>query len=116
MRSFESAASSWQEIKQCPSLPSLREIVRLDGRTPVATAGLRSACWKAFLLFDSVDTDEWPLVLLSSRSAYNSLRLHFLRYLEDQEDGEADHLNEEVEVSKTTSRGLLAPYLTLAET
>jgi len=93
MRSLNSASSSWQDLKQYHTLTELKQAIRLDGRTSTAataTTSLRSMCWKAFLLFESVEADEWPRALLSSRSAYNSLRLHFLRRLEDPDDGDAD--------------------------
>lgn len=102
MRSLQNASASWQELKRYHSLPELREAVRLDGRTSAAEgAGLRSACWKAFLLFDTVETSTWPKTLASSRSAYNSLRMHFLQYLDDLEERDVgyDPLSEDAEVS-----------------
>ncbi|KAK5122254.1 hypothetical protein LTR85_004164 [Meristemomyces frigidus] len=108
MRSLRDASTSWQELKQYHSLAELRESVRLDGHTSAAaSAGLRSACWKAFLLFDSVETATWPKTLASSRSAYNSLRLHFLQYLENPADDlEAgyDPLSEDAESTSSRAR------------
>ena len=101
MRTLEQASQSWQELKNYASLKELGEAVRLDGHTSaVASAGLRSACWKAFILLESVDTAEWPKTLASTRSAYNSLRMHFLRHLEDPDEleGDYDPLNEETDV------------------
>jgi TBC1 domain family protein 5 len=98
MRRLAEAKQSWQELQQYPSLAELKEAVRLDGHLSVPNNGLRSACWKAFLLFDNVDTASWPRTLLSSRSAYNSLRLHFLRHIENP-DEQADPLSEETDVS-----------------
>lgn len=98
MRSLADAKQSWEELQQYPSLADLKEAVRLDGHISAPNNGLRSACWKAFLLFDNVDTASWPRTLLSSRSAYNSLRLHFLRHLENP-DEQADPLSEETDVS-----------------
>ncbi|GAB7358128.1 hypothetical protein MBLNU230_g0287t1 [Neophaeotheca triangularis] len=89
MRSLDAARDSWQELKQYPSLADLKPAIRLQGtsRHSAATAGLRSACWKAFLLLDTLDTSTWPQALSTSRSAYNSLRMHFLP---DEEEPEAD--------------------------
>lgn len=85
MRSLEDARTSWQELYQYKSLRKLKDAVRLsDGHTSIATRGLRSACWKAFLLFDTLDFDEWQRTLASSRSAYNSLHAHFFRFVENQ--------------------------------
>ena len=101
MRTLQDATSAWDELKHYHSLTELREAVRLDGHTSAAaSAGLRSACWKAFLLFESADTTQWSKTLAASRSAYNSLRMHFLRYLENREVLEADYdpLGEQDEV------------------
>lgn len=98
MRSLADAKSSWEELKQYPSLADLKEAVRLDGHISAPNNGLRSACWKAFLLFDNLDIAAWPRTLLSSRSAYTSLRMHFLRHLENP-DEQADPLSEETDVS-----------------
>lgn len=98
MRSLDAARDSWEELKHYRTLPALREATRLDGHSSAPTNGLRSACWKAFLLFDDVDTPTWPRILLSSRSAYNSLRTHFLRPLHHP-DELADPLSDETDVS-----------------
>ncbi|KAK4539091.1 hypothetical protein LTR36_001929, partial [Oleoguttula mirabilis] len=107
MRSLHDASTSWQALKQYRSLPELRESVRRDGHTSAAaSAGLRSACWKAFLLFDSVDTATWPKTLAASRSAYNSLRMHFLQPLENPDDLDAayDPLSEDAESTSSRAR------------
>jgi TBC1 domain family protein 5 len=99
MRSLDSAREGWSQLKQYKHLPPLRTAVRLDGHSSAATTGLRSASWKAFLLFEDLDTPTWPRTLLSSRSAYNSLRMHFLRAIENP-DEHADPLsNEATDVS-----------------
>lgn len=106
MRSLESARSSWQELRQYHSLRELKDAVRLDaGGVTVTTAGLRSACWKAFLLFDTLQLDEWQRTLASSRSAYNSLHAHFFRYLDNPDHVGAgfDPLSQEAEVCRCRS-------------
>jgi len=108
MRRLADAKQSWQELQQYPSLAELKEAVRLDGHLSAPNNGLRSACWKAFLLFDNVDTASWPRILLSSRSAYNSLRLHFLRHIENPEE-QADPLAEETDVSSTSDVAVAFP-------
>jgi len=99
MRSLQDASASWQDLKQYKNLKDLQEAVRLDGghSSPAASSGLRSACWKTFLLFDSVDTVTWPKTLASSRSAYNSLRMHFLSQLDNQ-DELSDLMDDEADV------------------
>ena len=105
MRSLDSARGSWQELKQYQSLAELKEAVRLNGNISIATEGGRSACWKAFLLFDSLDVSIWQRTLSSSRSAYNSVRSHFLRHLENQDELEAEYdpLAQDSEVSESLS-------------
>jgi len=102
MRSLENARDSWQQLQQFQNLHELRQGVRLDGKTSVATEGCRSACWKAFLIFDTLDSTAWLKTLSSSRSAYNSLRAHFLRHLENPDELAAnyDPLSESADVSE----------------
>ncbi len=101
MRTLEHARTSWQELHQYRSLRQLKDAIRLSGgHTSIATRGLRSACWKAFLLFDTLDLDEWQRILASSRSAYNSLHAHFFRFVEnlDAEPTGLDPLSQDTEV------------------
>ena len=102
MRSLESARASWQELKQIQTLRDLKEAVRLDGSSSIATAGARSICWKVFLLFDTLDVSVWTRTLSSSRLAYNTLRSHFLRYLDNPDEANAgfDPLSEGNDVCK----------------
>lgn len=106
MRSLDSARDGWEELKQYRDIQALRIAVRLDGHSSAPSSGLRSACWKAFLLFEDIDTAQWPRTLLSSRSAYNSLRMHFLRQIENP-DEHADPLSDETDVSACSSCGAL---------
>ena len=100
MRSLEEARACWPELQRHASLRDLKDAVRLaDANSSIATSGLRSACWKAFLLFDSVDVAEWQKTLAASRSAYNSLKVHFFRYIDNPDDvGTGDPLSHETEV------------------
>lgn len=118
MRSLDSARDSWQELKQHQSLKDLKEAVRLDGRSSIATGGCRSACWKAFLIFDSVDMTAWQRTLSSSRSAYNSLRSHCLRHLENPDESGAgnDPLGDDLEVSSRSDSLSPKAGLTVAKT
>ena len=117
MRSLDSARDSWQELKRYHSLSELKEAARLDGHTSACSAGLRSACWKAFLLFDTLETPQWPRTLQSSRSAYNSLRMHFMRDVENADDLEAnfDPLNEQKDVRTLTRHLGFQSNLTIAK-
>jgi TBC1 domain family protein 5 len=101
MRSIESAKEGWEALKQYDTLPQLKDAVRLGGGSSIATAGCRSACWKVFLLFDSMNMSTWPRTLSSSRSAYDSLKTHFLRHLDNPDELAAayDPLTEDTNVS-----------------
>ena len=101
MRSLESARDVWTEFKRYQMLQELKVAVRLDGSSSLATIGGRSACWKVFLLFEDLDTSSWIRTLNSARSAYNSLRSHFLQSVEDAGDSGApyDPLSEKTDVS-----------------
>jgi TBC1 domain family member 5 len=84
----------------------LRQAVRdSDGPNPCQD-GLRSVCWKvrsfidcdsnqahhvgqAFLLYGPLSQSSWPKKLSDSRSAYSSLRDHFLKYIENPNDLES---------------------------
>ena len=64
----------------------LREAVRNgDGLDP-CERGLRSVCWKAFLLYGPISQASWPKKLSEGRSAYSSLRDHFLRFIDNPND------------------------------
>lgn len=41
---------------------------------------------QAFLLFQSTEVTGWSRALVDSRSAYTSLREHFLRYIENPDE------------------------------
>lgn len=62
---------------------------------------------KIFLLFESTDQSTWSRTLSDSRSAYGSLRSHFLKYIEHPEElsSSIDPLNDDQAVSSTL-RGL----------
>ncbi|OQO03361.1 hypothetical protein B0A48_11619 [Cryoendolithus antarcticus] len=106
MRSLDDARDSWQELKKHRDIHSLKSAAPIPPAThsaPYTTSGIRSASWKAFLLFEDVNTSQWPRTLLSSRSAYNSLRMHFLRQIEDG-DEQADPLSEETDSTWKTRK------------
>jgi hypothetical protein len=93
MRTLEDASASWQQLKQYRNLADLRQGVRISHTalpSPIVSAGLRSATWKTFLLFQSLATAEWPKTLAASRSAYESLRSHLLRHLDNPDEVSGD--------------------------
>lgn len=101
MRSLEVARESWQELQQYSTLRDLKNAVRLESNSSAATTGLRSVCWKIFLLFDdTLESSEWLRILAASRSAYNSLRQHFFRFIDNPDDvgAQVDPLSQDAEV------------------
>ncbi|KAF7879276.1 hypothetical protein EAF04_000473 [Stromatinia cepivora] len=81
--SLEDSRRRWQvTIKSASSLIELKKSVRIDGEDNPCKGGLRSVCWKTFLLFQSTEITSWTRGLEDSRSAYTSLREHFLRFIE----------------------------------
>lgn len=100
MRTLDRARNSWHELQRYGSLRELKDAVRLDPHASAATAGLRSACWKAFLVCESLDAAEWQRKLTTSRSAYNELRTHLFRYIDNPHELEVgfDPLSQDAEV------------------
>lgn len=101
MRSLKIARDSWRELQNYSNLRDLKDAVRLDSNSSFATTGGRSLCWRAFLLFnDNLDPDEWLRILGASRSAYNSLRTHFFRFIDNPDDvgAQFDPLSQDAEV------------------
>ncbi|PMD24168.1 RabGAP/TBC [Hyaloscypha hepaticicola] len=87
MRSLEVSRARWQvTIAHAKSLEALKKSVRLDGDESPGRAGLRSVCWKIFLLFQRTEVTGWSRTLVDSRSAYTSLREHLLRYIENPDE------------------------------
>ncbi|KAK3063290.1 hypothetical protein LTS18_001632, partial [Coniosporium uncinatum] len=88
MRTADEAQSCWQALDRYSSLHELKQSVRLEQGAPSVSSGLRSVCWKAFLLFENVDRSTWPAILSESRSAYNTLCTHYLRAIEHPDEVE----------------------------
>jgi hypothetical protein len=55
---------------------------------------------QVFLLFDTVEREQWSQKLAESRDAYSALRAHFLKYIEHPDDLEStvDPLADDEEV------------------
>ena len=92
-----------------PDIADLKAAVKKNGRQSPCVRGLRSICWKvsnhpsvrqkgrklmelgkAFLLFNDLDRPKWTKTLSDSRSAYNSMKEHFLKNIENPDDLVAD--------------------------
>ncbi|KAF2275458.1 RabGAP/TBC [Westerdykella ornata] len=85
MRSIAEAEKYWHRLSQYHSLTDLKISVS-SHKEPQITAGLRSVCWKIFLLFQSLDRSTWTAKLLEARSTYSSLRSRYLRAIEHPDE------------------------------
>ncbi|QSS64598.1 TBC1D5 protein [Histoplasma capsulatum] len=88
------------------SLAELKHALRDKHGGGPCEDGLRSVCWKAFLLHQNLDTASWPVQILDSRAAYQSLREYFLKYIQHPDDlpSTADPLAEDDESPWQTLR------------
>lgn len=102
------------------SASDLKRALKSEEQGNPCDEGLRSVCWKvriffltdirsgltdlidgqAFLLCDGLDRSAWLARISDSRSAYSSLREHFLKYIEHPDDLQSaiDPLAEDEEV------------------
>ncbi|KAF2805156.1 RabGAP/TBC [Mytilinidion resinicola] len=98
MRTLDEARKCWPQLDEVTSISQLRKAVSSPDK-PRITSGLRSICWKIFLLFNNLDRTSWPTALVDSRTAYDSLRSHFLRAIEHPNEIESavDPLSEHEE-------------------
>ncbi|ETN45617.1 uncharacterized protein HMPREF1541_09449 [Cyphellophora europaea CBS 101466] len=76
----------WKTIFESSIGVDLRQAVRDGEGFDPCESGLRSVCWKAFLLYGPVSQASWPKQLADSRGTYTSLRDHFLRFIDHPND------------------------------
>ncbi|KAI1623879.1 molybdopterin biosynthesis protein MoeB [Exophiala viscosa] len=86
MRTFEENQRRWSSLFSTSIGVDLRQALRDGEGFDPCEDGLRSVCWKAFLLYGPLSQRSWPKKLAESRSAYVSLRNHFLRFIEHPND------------------------------
>lgn len=98
MRSVAEAENHWCQLDDFHSLTDLKIHVS-SHKEPLITAGLRSVCWKIFLVFKTLDRSSWPTRLSHSRKTYESLRSHYLRAIQnpDEFESSADPLSDNSE-------------------
>ncbi|KAI1949763.1 hypothetical protein LOZ57_002240 [Ophidiomyces ophidiicola] len=89
MKTVGESRQRWDALFKYNKLNSLEEL-KQELRSKIhgnpCEDGLRSICWKAFLLHKSLDQTSWPTQLSDTRAAYTSLRDHFLKYIEHPDD------------------------------
>ena len=86
MRPADETIRRWRSLFETSVGVDLREAVRDASGVDPCESGLRSVCWKSFLLLGPLSARTWPKRLAESRSAYNSLRDHFLRFIDHPND------------------------------
>ncbi|KAI3175595.1 hypothetical protein DTO039G3_2753 [Penicillium roqueforti] len=90
MRTIEETRKRWDILFSDNTTTSdLRAALQSEQGGNLCNDGLRSVCWKAFLLFDGLEKTEWAPKLDESRGAYRALRDHFLKYIEHPDDLES---------------------------
>ncbi|OJD20343.1 hypothetical protein ACJ73_08322 [Blastomyces percursus] len=107
MKTVEEARKRWHSLfSGRSSLAELKQELKSKDGDRLCENGLRSVCWKAFLVHQNLDTASWPAEISNSRTAYQSLREHFLRYIEHPDDlpSTADPLAEDDESPWQTLR------------
>ncbi|KAL3474192.1 rab-GTPase-TBC domain-containing protein [Aspergillus californicus] len=82
MRGIEDSRQKWNTLFHHRDTPSdLRRALKSEQEDDICNDGLRSICWKAFLLFEDLSRTRWPDKLSEARSAYIALKDHFLRFI-----------------------------------
>lgn len=97
MPSLAEAQQHWKGITRCKSVNELQDsFLRADG-SDTDWRSLRSVHWRTFLLFRTIDDAACRKTILSTRSAYDTLRSHFST--SDVNAATNNPLNEDLEVS-----------------
>ncbi|PGH33172.1 hypothetical protein GX50_04014 [[Emmonsia] crescens] len=107
MKTVEEARKRWDSLfNSNSSLAELKRALRDNDGARLCDDGLRSVCWKAFLVHRNMDCASWPAQISDSRAAYLSLREHFLKYIQHPDDlpSTADPLAEDDESPWQTLR------------
>ncbi|KAL3468450.1 rab-GTPase-TBC domain-containing protein [Aspergillus heterothallicus] len=89
MRGIEDSRQRWNTLFHHRDTPSdLRNALKSEEEEEedICNDGLRSICWKAFLLFEDFGRTQWPSKISEARTAYVALKEHFLKYIEHPDD------------------------------
>ncbi|PYH95529.1 RabGAP/TBC [Aspergillus ellipticus CBS 707.79] len=87
MRGIEETRQRWDALfRDNDTAADFRTTLRSEQGDKLCDEGLRSICWKAFLLFDDLDRAQWPQKIADSRSAYVALKAHFLKFINNPDD------------------------------
>ncbi|KAL2188770.1 RabGAP/TBC [Thermothelomyces heterothallicus CBS 203.75] len=86
MRSLADAKFRWEQtFKEGSSIAELRRAVKFNGPNSPCALGLRSICWKAFLLWRNAPSEQWPELARKSRASYIDLCDQHLRFIRHPE-------------------------------
>lgn len=78
--------SRWEEtFKHGSSIADLQRAVKCNAPNSPCAAGLRSICWKAFLLWRSAPSEQWPEFIRQSRASYTAICGQHLRFIRHPE-------------------------------
>ncbi|KAK5098140.1 hypothetical protein LTR70_004385 [Exophiala xenobiotica] len=86
MRQLQDIEKRWSILFNTSIAVDLRQATRDDGDFDPCEDGLRSVCWKSFLLTGPLSKASWSRKLKDQRSGYASLRDHFLKYIDNPND------------------------------
>lgn len=86
MRQFQDIEKRWSLLFNTSIGVDLRQAIRDDGDFDPCEDGLRSVCWKSFLLNGVLSKATWTRKLKDNRSGYTSLRDHFLKFIDNPND------------------------------
>ena len=106
MRQLQDIEKRWSLLFNTSIAVDLRQATRDDGDFDPCEDGLRSVCWKSFLLTGPLSQASWSRKLKDQRSGYASLRDHFLKYIDNPNDlhSSADPLADDETVSAHITR------------
>ncbi|CAK7207909.1 hypothetical protein SEUCBS139899_010724 [Sporothrix eucalyptigena] len=87
MRTLDESRRRWAETqKDGGDVAALQRAVKFNGPSSPCEAGLRSVCWKTFLLFrDDEAAADRNLILREAREDYEALRGSYMRFIKHPE-------------------------------
>ncbi|KAL2258413.1 hypothetical protein VTK26DRAFT_8285 [Humicola hyalothermophila] len=86
MISLDEARSRWKEtFKHGSGIADLQRAVKSSAPNSPCAAGLRSICWKAFLLWRTAPSEQWPELARKSRASYAAMCEQHLRFIRHPE-------------------------------
>ncbi|KAK5072198.1 hypothetical protein LTR64_004023 [Lithohypha guttulata] len=83
MRQYQDIEKRWSLLFNTSIGVDLKQAIKDDGDFDPCEDGLRSICWKSFLLNGPLSKASWTRKLKDSRSGYTALRDHFLKYIDN---------------------------------